>query len=201
MDKFKINWDKFEEHISHGYASLDAKVHGFWGRDTVRLIVNRNYNGQWSVSVGSSSGGRDTSEVADDLGAYENKAIATLELVRIGRELPIRYPEFERLYQARLAEMDAYRKRREAEAKAAFDADSEVGEFVGLQVLDVLKRRVQADGTAKLLIRPRGQQEFGSYVIGKRTTNGAVRFRDATQDEVLAKIAKAGEVKFAEARP
>lgn len=114
---------------SQSNSSIKIKVKGFWSYDHMSLWIRRGYGTApvWDVTLSISSGGRDTSEVASDLDAYENHATALKAAIELGRFIEANTDVLEAAYQARRQEIRAEFEAERAAKELAVSADPAVG--------------------------------------------------------------------------
>jgi hypothetical protein len=165
--------EPFETHAigRAAYGTVRARVFGYWSRDPISITIQRNWcrdpewSGEWRVSLSHSSGGRDTSEVADDLQAARNLAEGLCELADVGQYLLSRSADLEAAYQERVAEDRAERERADAAQQAAFDADEPLGEP---RATELLRSAVARGKTTEIAVYARGSgsAEHGAVCIG-----------------------------------
>ena len=115
-----------------GSGKIEYSVVGWKDTNIVKIDIERNprIEGKypWSIKVEKTTYVyRDETAVADQLIAAENVAEAMLAAVKYAREIRKQYHRLEILYQEAEAVRQVEKARRDAEAKAAYDADIPVG--------------------------------------------------------------------------
>jgi len=122
----------FERIGRNGMGSINVKVTGFWSGSSLTLYVNRRFStkddNEWTFSVSTSSGGRDTKEVEDDMVAYKNYSAALAALCDLGTVLKMNDDKLEAAFQAQRAVDRAEREAEKAAHAAAIEADEAMGE-------------------------------------------------------------------------
>jgi hypothetical protein len=193
--------EPFETHAigRAAYGTIRAKVFGYWSRDPISITIQRNWfrhpdecdtwRGTWRVSLSHSSGGRDTSEVADDLQAARNLAQGLCELADVGAYIVGRSADLEAAYQERVAEDRAERERADAARAAAFDADEPLGEQ---RAAELLRAAVAMNKTIEIVAYARGSgsPEHGAVCVGPSgKTTYKRNFRVASRAAMIAWLA------------
>ena len=115
-----------------GSGKIEYSVVGWKDTNIVKIDIERNprIEGKypWSIKVEKTTYVyRDETAVADQLIAAENVAEAMLAAVKYAREIRKQYHRLDSLYQEAEAVRQVEKARRDAEAKAAYDADTPVG--------------------------------------------------------------------------
>ena len=158
-----------EEIGRNGGASIRFKVKGFWSSDTIRIYVDRKYGTTWYISLSNSSGGRDPKEVADDAEAYINYGQALIAAGEFAKKLQESFPEFEKFFQIRRAELAAEYEAEEVAKQAAFDADEALGEDAAKKLMNTLVTDVTYGKSSMIVAYDRGEYTKKNIQV---TTNG-----------------------------
>lgn len=192
--KFTIT--PFDAHTgANGSGRATAKPHGFWSSNCLTLYVERkidwdNYKdvaeqpAEWvfTMSLSHSSGGRDTKEVADDLQAENNFALAMLGLVEFANNIRAmgHIEVWEAEFQAERAARKAAEAAKKAEADARFDADPALGEarakaLVALAIAQVKANPLDLYGVNRLIVTivalQRGRDKGANITVSASRTN------------------------------
>ena len=166
---FTISPYSIEEMGTRGSGRVTVKVNGYWSSDPITLYVSRDWSYerdapgsiryQWNVTLGHSSGGRDTKEVADDLESAVNFGMAMIALASVGRMIRAQEPALEAAYQAAEAAREALRAEALAAAKAKAEADEALGKDRALLLTNAAIVKAQDTGLACIQAFERGISE------------------------------------------
>ena len=190
-----LNGQDLEKSIGSGF-NFGVKIKGFWSSESINVYINRSlfigeksadgFSSAYKISVGHSSGGRDSKEVADDVEAEQYFGEALIGVTKfIREEIQPRLAIWERLFQeeraAERAEIEAAKK----EQQAKIDADPAVGEQQAKVYAHMLRGAVINEvvlydrgfghqQTISRVIRPSGQVHFINHLGARFTSNELV---------------------------
>lgn len=165
------------------FFSIPCKVKGYWSRESITVYCTRSYlgkdDGEWRVDLFSSSGGRDTGEVADDAEAVRYFAKALVAMADLVETLRDSIDTLEANYQAERRAYKEAAEREKAVRQEAIDKDAPLGEQGAKELVKSLLVAERAtanvyergsDRPAKVSIVTRGNSTF---YIGERRTSKA----------------------------
>ncbi len=190
-----LNGQDLEKSIGSGF-NFGVKIKGFWSSESINVYINRSlfigeksadgFSSAYKISVGHSSGGRDSKEVADDVEAEQYFGEALIGVAKfIREEIQPRIPAWERMYQEERVVKRLAIEAEKKEQQAKIDADPEVGEqqakvyahmIRGAVINEVIlfERGYANSQTISRVIRPSGQVHFINHLGARFTFNELV---------------------------
>lgn len=149
----------------HGHGRAQAKVTGYWSRDSITIYVDRkeDWTGapelglgkevsqhEWKFTVSHASGGRDEKVVADDLAAALNfgHALTAMAEYATAMRAPAVTTILERLWQEERAVAQAKADAERDAKQARADADKALGEHQAKALLDMAIGRMKYERRA-----------------------------------------------------
>lgn len=183
---------------AYGSGCITCKVHGYWSRDPMTLYVNRERtnwgaarneaneaaNYEWRFTMSHSSGGRDTTVVANDLIAEANFGRAMIALADVGYRLqqPDQIAALEAAYQIELKAREERQAALDAELTARIAADPAVGEHRAKALVDAASSMACLyDRPATIAMLERGAADDAEPIVGltvRNTPSGRVSLRN-----------------------
>lgn len=120
MQNFTFTTDDLNYQLSTGSVTTHVKVKGFWSSSQMTSYIRFSNDGQYTIEITTSSGGRYPKEVESDVEAYTNFANALLALTEYTESL-IKEQNLVECYQTiRNERAEKYeRERKEAQALIA----------------------------------------------------------------------------------
>lgn len=129
-----------------GKGTINYKIAGFRDNDVVGLHIEREFRSNvWSITPETTRYYvRDRDEVPNNIVAMENVCAALADACQLGYTVESSVDRMEELYQIAEAQRQAEIERKEAEAKALYDADGPVGMKLAKHIIDQMVYEIRA---------------------------------------------------------
>lgn len=201
--QFYVQEHTLEDLVRYGSGHLGVWVHGYYS-EVIDIYVNRKIEfrnvdshlpvnekpATWVVTVKHSSGGRDTSQVPDDVTAETNFAMGLLHACQVARAIRNQQESLERYYRRHEAEVEE-RQRKEREAAAAAKAeraanDAPMGELAAMELVSKVRSVTTRRLSHMLYVYDLGDEQPIAVCV-RAGKDGVVRF--SSGGHVLAQAA------------
>ena len=177
--------------IRNGYGTINYRIFGFWSHSSISINVGRSWNdGEWNINISSSSGGRDTNEVENDMDAYRNFAAALNDACDVAKTISENIQMYNEMYNKvrqdlKLQHLEELRLRQEK-----IDSDPAIGmdyansivcmmEDKSEIIAEIVERGSDDSKKITLSVNRRGRRVYRCGDTHKLDREGMVRYLSA----------------------
>lgn len=153
MQYTRLEYD-LDKIAREGKGDIKYKVSGFRDNDAVSLIIQREWVREldktetffrWAITPETSQySRRSRSEVDNDISAMENVCAALADACQLGRSIELEVDRMEEIFLVAEAQRQAEEERKQAEAKALYDADGPVGMKLAKHIIDQMVYEIRS---------------------------------------------------------